>query len=87
MKKSNFPCKCGHYQNVHIDSTRGPFPICMYCMKNSNHEFQLDNLSLIEDGLKDLETAQASSTLPEKPNLKWADDFVYDVYSDIVKKG
>lgn len=40
---------------------------------------------LIEDGLKDLEGAQVNSKLLEKPDLKWADDFVYEVYSKIVK--
>jgi len=40
---------------------------------------------LIENGLKDLENAQKTSKLPQKPDLKWAEDFVYDVYSEIVK--
>lgn len=42
---------------------------------------------IIEQGLQDLEGAQVNSILPEKPNLTWAEDFVYDVYSDIVRKG
>jgi len=42
---------------------------------------------LIETGLQDLETAQKASKLPEKPDLEWADNFLYDVYSDIVKRG
>jgi hypothetical protein len=42
---------------------------------------------LIEKGLQDLEAAQVNSILPEKPDLTWTEDFVYDVYSGIVKKG
>jgi hypothetical protein len=40
-------CKCGHYQTVHIPAP--PWPICMYCQEKANHEFELDNLSLIEN--------------------------------------
>jgi hypothetical protein len=40
---------------------------------------------IIEKGLQDLEEAQANSTLQEKPDEQWADDFLYDVYSKIVK--
>lgn len=43
--------------------------------------------TIIENGLNELEAAQKSSTLPEKPDLVWMENFVYDVYSDIVKKG
>jgi predicted nucleotidyltransferase len=42
---------------------------------------------LIENGLHELEEAQKVSTLRAEPDLQWAEDFVYDVYSDIVKKG
>lgn len=41
--------------------------------------------AIIEAGLKELEEAQKLSKLPEKSDLKWAEDFVYDVYSEIVK--
>ncbi len=40
---------------------------------------------IIEEGLKELEAAQANSTLPDKPDVEWVDDFIYDVYSNIVK--
>ena len=40
---------------------------------------------IIEEGLKELEAAQVNSTLPEKPDVQWVDDFIYDVYSKIVK--
>jgi predicted nucleotidyltransferase len=40
---------------------------------------------LIENGLKDLEEAQKLSKLRAEPDLRWAEDFVYDVYSEIVK--
>lgn len=42
---------------------------------------------IIEQGLQNLEIAQKVSLLKEKPDLQWAEDFVYYVYSDIVKKG
>lgn len=40
----------------------------------------------IENGLVLLNEAQASSTLREKPDYDWANDFVYRVYSSIVKE-
>lgn len=43
--------------------------------------------TLIENGLEELETIQSNSILQDEPNYQWAEDFVYDVYSDIVKKG
>jgi hypothetical protein len=47
MKKQSKLCKCGHYQTAHL---KGKFwPICMYCENNPNHEFELDNLSLLEN--------------------------------------
>lgn len=42
---------------------------------------------LIEQGLQDLEEAQKVSILRDVPDLEWMENFVYDVYSDIVKKG
>jgi predicted nucleotidyltransferase len=42
---------------------------------------------IIEKGLQDLEEAQKISTLRTEPDYQWAEDFVYDVYSDIVKRG
>jgi len=41
---------------------------------------------LIEQGLADLYTAHEKSTLRDKPDMEWVNDFVYSVYSDIVKK-
>lgn len=41
----------------------------------------------IEKGLEDLIFAQEMSHLKDTPNKKWADAFVYKIYSDIVKKG
>ena len=43
--------------------------------------------NLIEDGLEVLKLASANSQLREKPNRDWADDFIYRIYSEIVKKG
>lgn len=40
---------------------------------------------IIEEGLKNLESAQVESTLPEQPDTEWVDDFLYEVYSNIVK--
>lgn len=40
---------------------------------------------IIEKGLQDLEDAQVNSILQAKPDVQWAEDFVYDVYSDIVR--
>jgi RNA repair pathway DNA polymerase beta family len=42
---------------------------------------------IIENGLKELEAAQAISKLPEKPEIQEAENFIYEVYSNIVKKG
>lgn len=41
--------------------------------------------AVIETGLQELEAAQVNSSLPEKPNRQWVDDFLYEVYSNIVK--
>lgn len=40
---------------------------------------------IIENGLKELEEAQKVSILQTEPDYQWAEDFVYDVYSDIVR--
>lgn len=40
---------------------------------------------LIENGLKSLEEAQQKSTLPDKPDFQFAEDFVYNAYLNIVK--
>lgn len=40
---------------------------------------------IIETGLQELEGAQTNSTLRAEPDLKWRDDFLYDIYSGIVK--
>jgi RNA repair pathway DNA polymerase beta family len=42
---------------------------------------------IIEEGLRELEGAQANSSLRDEPDRQWVDDFIYGVYSDIVKKG
>lgn len=66
MKKSNKPCKCGHYQNVHLpvilrDQVPWNPAICMYCFDmKQEHEFELDNLSLIE------ETAEKKGLIKKK---------------------
>jgi hypothetical protein len=41
---------------------------------------------IIDKGLKDLEEASKRSTLRETPNKEWAEDLVFQVYSDIVRK-
>jgi hypothetical protein len=41
--------------------------------------------AIIETGLQELEAAQVNSLLREKPDVQWVDDFLYDVYSNIVK--
>lgn len=41
--------------------------------------------TIIEDGLETLKTAQIKSTLRESPNREWADDFIYHIYSGIVR--
>lgn len=40
---------------------------------------------LIESGLKELEELQITSKLRSEPDYQWADDFLYGVYSDVVK--
>ena len=42
---------------------------------------------IIEQGLADLYIAHEKSTLRDKPDKEWADELVYKVYSEIVKKG
>ena len=42
---------------------------------------------IIVQGLEDLNTAQTTSSLRDKPDQEWIDNFVYDVYSQIVKNG
>lgn len=42
---------------------------------------------VIEKGLQELEAAQRDSILPVKPDEQWAEDFLYNIYSEIVKKG
>lgn len=42
---------------------------------------------LIEQGIVDLHEAQEHSTLREEPDRKWANDFLYSIYSEVVKKG
>lgn len=41
--------------------------------------------AIIEKGLDDLVVAQQKSTLREAPNQEWVDNFIYEVYSNIVK--
>lgn len=41
--------------------------------------------AIIEQGLEDLNAAQEKSTLREKPDRDWADQFLYQVYAGIVK--
>lgn len=41
---------------------------------------------LIEQGLADLYTAHASSTLRDEPDKEWAQSLIYEVYSEIVRK-
>ncbi len=40
---------------------------------------------IIDNGLKDLLETQKTSILPEQPDFKWAQDFIFHVYSEIVK--
>ena len=39
----------------------------------------------IEEGLAELTKVHASSTLPDKPDTKWAEDFIYEIYRKRVK--
>jgi sulfur transfer complex TusBCD TusB component (DsrH family) len=42
---------------------------------------------IIEQGLVDLTVAHEKSTLRDEPDREWADNFVYSIYSEIVKNG
>lgn len=42
---------------------------------------------MIEQGLADLYEASEKSTLRETPDKEWADEFIYQIYSGIVKTG
>jgi hypothetical protein len=46
-----------------------------------------DVADLIEKGLEELEKCQRISELRAEPDYQWAENLVYEVYSDIVKKG
>lgn len=50
------------------------------------HKEYKEVADLIEQGLAKLIELQKISTLREKPDLAWADDLVYDIYSQIVKE-
>ena len=56
------PCKCGHYQNVHLLANSYMRAVCLKCDPYrrdetnpffSVHDFQLDNLKYIEDLAKE----------------------------------
>lgn len=42
---------------------------------------------MIEQGLVDLHEAHEKSTLRDEPDREWAQNFIYDIYSNVVKKG
>lgn len=42
---------------------------------------------MIEQGVADLHTARDNSVLRDTPDKEWVDNLVYEVYSEIVKKG
>ena len=41
---------------------------------------------MIEQGLVDLHEAHEKSTLRDEPDREWAQNFIYDIYSDVVKE-
>lgn len=41
--------------------------------------------ALIEDGLEQLKISEEKSVLPDSPDREWADEFIYEVYSLIVR--
>lgn len=45
-----------------------------------------DVAEIITAGLEELQDAQAVSFLPDKPDQEWAERFIYDVYSSIVRE-
>lgn len=44
-----------------------------------------DVANIIEVGLEQLHVAKDASQLKEEPNREWSENFVYDIYSEIVK--
>lgn len=63
-----------------------PCPECQLLLDIKNGKLPYKEVELvIESGLQELEAAQVNSKLQDKPDYQWADDFVYDVYSQIVK--
>ena len=46
----------------------------------------MTKLQMIEEGLAKLYVARETSTLVETPDKEWADDLIYEIYSEIVKK-
>lgn len=43
--------------------------------------------TLIEQGLADLHQAHLTSTLRDVPDQEWVDNFIYSIYSEVVKNG
>jgi len=65
-----------------------PRPERELLVKIKTKQIEFDVVSeMIEKGLADLTIAKETSTLREEPNLDWVNDFVYNIYSEIVKKG
>lgn len=61
---NKFLCKCGHGKKVHIIGT---WPVCMYCQKNMSHQFELDNLSLLEGKAEDRGLIKKKKRIKDKP--------------------
>jgi len=65
-----------------------PCPERELLLKVKLGELPFDQVAeMIEQGLADLYIAHEKSTLRDKPDQEWVDNFVYDVYSRIVKNG
>ena len=65
-----------------------PRPERELLLKIKTVQMPMDAVSeIIENGLADLILAQESSVLRDTPNREWAKDFIYNVYSDIVRNG
>ena len=63
-----------------------PRPDAELLKKIKNKELPFEEIGeIIEQGLVDLVEAQKNSKLRDKPDLEWRDQFLFEVYSEVVK--
>jgi hypothetical protein len=43
--------------------------------------------NIIETGLEEITALEKTTLLPENPDMEYVNNFIYEIYSDIVKNG